>query len=68
MVCWGSSISVGHRKRLNKLIKKASSVLERPPDPVEVVGDRTMLDKLSSMMETVFHSLQDTNITEQLLQ
>lgn len=41
VVCWGSSIS-GDRKKQNKLIKKVSSVLGCPLDPVEVVSDGKM--------------------------
>uniref|UniRef100_A0AAX7TRP8 Carbohydrate deacetylase n=1 Tax=Astatotilapia calliptera TaxID=8154 RepID=A0AAX7TRP8_ASTCA len=37
VVCWGGSISAGDRKRLNRVIRRASSVLGCPLDPVEVV-------------------------------
>ena len=60
VVCWGSSVSTADRKRLNKLIRKASSVLECPLDSVEVVGERRMTAKLSSMMDNDSHPLQDT--------
>ena len=60
VVCWGSSISAVDRKRLDKLIKKASSVLGCPLDPVEVVGSRRMITKLSSMMVNESHPMQDT--------
>uniref|UniRef100_A0AAZ1XZU0 RRP15-like protein n=1 Tax=Oreochromis aureus TaxID=47969 RepID=A0AAZ1XZU0_OREAU len=36
VVCWGGNISAGDRKRLNRLIRRASSVLGCPLDPVEV--------------------------------
>jgi len=52
MVCWGSSISMADRKILDKLIKKASSVLGCPLDSVEVVGERRMMAKLSSWRMT----------------
>ena len=39
VVCWNSSITAADRKRLNKLIKRASSVLGCSLDTVEVVGD-----------------------------
>ncbi|KAI4888458.1 hypothetical protein NFI96_007525 [Prochilodus magdalenae] len=51
VVCWGSSISTADRKRLDKLLKRAGSVLGSPLDPVQVVGDRRMLSKLASMLE-----------------
>ena len=38
VVCWGSSISTADRKRLERLIKKANSVLGCPLDSVMVVG------------------------------
>ena len=60
VVCWGSSISGADRKKLDKLIRKASSVLGRPLDPAEVVGERRMMAKLSSMMENDSHPLQDS--------
>ena len=59
-VCWSSSITAADRKRLNKLIRKASSVLGCPLDPVEVVGDRRMTTKLLSIMEDASHPLQET--------
>ena len=40
------------RKILDKLIKKASSVLGCPLDSVEVVGERRMMAKLSSWRMT----------------
>ena len=60
VVCWSSSITAADRKRLNKLVKKASSVLGCPLDPVEVVGDRRMTTKLLSIMEDASHPLQET--------
>nr|XP_054594642.1 RNA-directed DNA polymerase from mobile element jockey isoform X1 [Nothobranchius furzeri] len=60
VVCWGSSISAGDRKRLNRLIRRASSVLGCPLDPVEVVSDRRMTAKLSSMLNNISHPIQVT--------
>ena len=60
VVCWGSSISTADRKRLDRLIRRASSVLGYPLDPVEVVGQRRMMVKLSSLMDNQSHPLQDT--------
>ena len=42
MVCWGSSISAADRKKLDKVIKKARSVLGCPLDTVEVMSERRM--------------------------
>ena len=60
LVCWGSGVSVADRKRLDGLIKKASSVLGCPLEPVQVVGERRMTAKLSSMLENQSHPLQGT--------
>ena len=51
VVCWSSSISTADRKRLDKLIRKASSALGCPFDSVQVVRERRMITKLSSMKE-----------------
>ena len=60
VVSWASGISVVDRKRLDKIIRKASSVLGCPLDPVEVVGERRVRAKLSSLMDSVSHPLKDT--------
>ena len=60
VVFWSSSVWAADRKRLDKLIKKASSILGSPLDPVQVVGESRMMDKLSSLLVQKFHPLQDT--------
>lgn len=55
LVCWGSSISSADKKRINKLIKKADSVLGHHLDPVHVMVDRRMLGKLASMLKLPPH-------------
>lgn len=60
VVCWSSSISTADRKKLDKIIKKASSVLGCPLDSVQEVGDRRMMAKLSSLMDNDSHPMQDT--------
>ncbi|KAI4879016.1 hypothetical protein NFI96_030874 [Prochilodus magdalenae] len=60
VVCWGSSISTADRKRLDKLLKRAGSVLGSPLDPVQGVGDRRMLAKLASMLENDSHPMHET--------
>ncbi|CAI5677697.1 unnamed protein product [Oreochromis niloticus] len=60
VVCWGGSISAGDRKRLNRLIRRASSVLGCPLDPVEVVSDRRMVAKLSSLLDNISHPMHET--------
>ncbi|KAL3993517.1 platelet-activating factor acetylhydrolase IB subunit alpha [Sarotherodon galilaeus] len=60
VVCWGGSISAGDRKRLNRMIRRASSVLGCPLDPVEVVSDRRIVAKLSSLLDNISHPMQET--------
>ncbi len=43
VVSWGAGSSERDRKRLNKLVKRASSILECPLDPIEEMGERRML-------------------------
>ena len=57
VVCWGSSIGAGDTNRLNKLIKKAGSVIGCKPDTVESVVERRTLDKLLSIMDNPEHPL-----------
>ncbi|KAI4896125.1 hypothetical protein NFI96_006640, partial [Prochilodus magdalenae] len=58
VVCWGSSISNADRKRLSRIIKKSSSVLGCPFDPVEVVGDRRMRNMLKNLSHPIDHSVK----------
>ncbi|KAK3562875.1 hypothetical protein QTP86_011117 [Hemibagrus guttatus] len=61
VVCWCSSISTADKKRLDKLIRKASSVLGMPLDTIQEVGERRMVAKLSSLLENdPSHPLYDT--------
>ncbi|TWW81235.1 hypothetical protein D4764_01G0010500 [Takifugu flavidus] len=46
IVCWSRSIR--DRKRMDRLVRRASSVLGCPLDSVEVVGNGRMMAKLSS--------------------
>ncbi len=43
VVSWGAGSSERDRKRLNKLVKRTSSILECPLDPIEEMGERRML-------------------------
>ena len=60
VVCWSSGISAADRRRIDLLIKKASSILGCPLDPVQVVGESRMMDKLSSLLVQESHPLQVT--------
>ena len=60
VVCWGCGSSERDRKRLNKLVKRAGSVLDCPLDSIEEVGERRMLAKLTSIMDNPSHPLHQT--------
>ncbi|KAI3364710.1 hypothetical protein L3Q82_011478 [Scortum barcoo] len=69
VVCWGGGCSERDKKRLNRLIKRASSVCGCPLDSIEVMGERRALAK------TVHHhgqhlppSASDCGGLKQLLQ
>ena len=57
VVCWSSSITERDRKKLDKVIKKSTSVLGCPLDSVEKVGDRRVLAKLTAMLDQESHPL-----------
>ncbi|KAJ0022335.1 hypothetical protein NQD34_009825 [Periophthalmus magnuspinnatus] len=59
VVCWNSSITERERKKLDKVIKKSSSVLGCPLDSVQEVGDRRVLANVISMLGHESHPLQD---------
>ena len=51
VVCWGAGSTDRNRKKLNKLIRTAGSVLVCSQDSVEEVGRRRTLSRLSSIMD-----------------
>ena len=59
-VCWGGSSTDRDRKRLNKLVRSLSSVLDQPLDFIEVVGERRMLAELTSIVDSSSHRLHPT--------
>ena len=60
VVCWGAGSTDRDRKRLNKLVRRASSVLGCPLPSVEEVGERRMLAKLTSIRDNTSHPLHQT--------
>jgi hypothetical protein len=60
VVCWGCGFTERDRKRLNKLVGRAGSVLGWTLEPVEVVGERRMLDTLEFIRSNSSHSLHET--------
>lgn len=59
VVCWGGRSRERDRKRLDKLFKRAISVLDCPLDSIEEMYDR-MLAKLSSVIYNTSHPLLET--------
>ncbi|KAI3374204.1 hypothetical protein L3Q82_006060 [Scortum barcoo] len=69
IVCWASSITDRDRRRMDRLVRRASSVLGCPLDSVEVVGNRRMMAKLSSLLnQHVPPSTGQSDSSGQLLQ
>ncbi|TWW61112.1 hypothetical protein D4764_05G0012020 [Takifugu flavidus] len=60
VVCWSCGSSERDRKRLNKLVRRAGSALDCSLDSIEEVGERRMLAKLTSIMDTPSHPLHET--------
>ncbi|KAI3376480.1 hypothetical protein L3Q82_016937 [Scortum barcoo] len=54
------SITDRDRRRMDRLVRRASSVLGCPLDSVEVVGNGRMMAKLSSLLNNTSHPLQDS--------
>ena len=48
--CWGGGIKAGESNRLNKLVRKASSVVGLELDSLDVVLERRMMDKFKSIL------------------
>lgn len=60
IVCWAGSIMDKDRRRMDRLVKRASSVLGCSLDSVGVEGNGRMMAKLSSMLHNASHPLQHT--------
>ncbi|KAM4544613.1 delta-sarcoglycan isoform 2-T2 [Odontesthes bonariensis] len=59
-VCWGSSIRASDSNRLDKIIRKASSVLGQKLESLETVVERRTRKKLLSSMDSTQHPLHHT--------
>ena len=60
VVCWCFSATEKDRSRLNRLVRRASSVLGTQLQTIEEVGERRILAKLESIMDNASHPLHDT--------
>lgn len=58
VVCWSGGITERDKKRLDKMIKRASSIC--PLDSVEQVGEKRMWAKLSDILNNPSHPLYET--------
>ncbi|KAK0152207.1 hypothetical protein N1851_006440 [Merluccius polli] len=53
VACWGGGIKAGETNRLNKLVRKASSVVGLELDSLEAVAERRMRDKIKTSVNFV---------------
>ncbi len=60
VTCWGSSMKAADENKINKLLKKAGSVLGTNLDSVSVVAERRMLNRLLAIMDNPSHPLHNT--------
>jgi len=60
VVCWGSRLKPADASRLNKLVRKAGSVLGVELESLVEVSDRRMLRKLLSITDNTSHPLHAT--------
>uniref|UniRef100_A0A665T724 Reverse transcriptase domain-containing protein n=1 Tax=Echeneis naucrates TaxID=173247 RepID=A0A665T724_ECHNA len=58
VVCWGGSTSTKHSNRLDKLIRRASSVVGTKLDSLVTVAERRSRNKLLAIMDNASHPLQ----------
>lgn len=60
VACWGGSIKKKDASRLNKLVKKAGSVVGKVLESLTSVAERRALSRLRSIMENPEHPLHST--------
>ncbi len=58
-VCWGGSLMGNDRKKLDKLITKASSVLGRSLDSVATIVERRSRSRVRSILDNNRHPLHN---------
>ncbi|XP_060900327.1 mucin-2-like [Labrus mixtus] len=59
VVCWWGGIKTGEASRLNKLVKKARSVVGLEQDSLEAVAERRMKDRIIAILDNSPHPLHD---------
>lgn len=60
VVCWGGQIKKGDKARLDKLVKKAGSVVGIELEPLTSVAERRVLSRLLSILDNPHHPLHST--------
>ena len=60
VVFWGSSINKSALNKINKLIRKAGSVVGVKLDSLEVVAEQRTLNKLLAILDNTSHPLHAT--------
>ncbi|KAL3047767.1 hypothetical protein OYC64_021860 [Pagothenia borchgrevinki] len=63
VVCWGSGVKTADANRLNKLIRRAGSVLGVDQESLAVVSERRMLRKLLGILDNGSHPLHATLVS-----
>ncbi|KAI4875470.1 hypothetical protein NFI96_023752 [Prochilodus magdalenae] len=64
VVCWGGSISRRDAGRLDRLVRKAGSVLGLELESLTPLAERRALSKLLNIMDNVHHPLHNTIIRQ----
>lgn len=60
VVCWGGSSKKRDTGRLDRLVRRAGSVVGTELDSLVTVAERRTLDKLLSILDNTHHPLHDT--------
>ena len=67
VVCWGGNTKKRDTNRLDKLVKRASSVIGEQMEDIVTVQERRSLDRLLSIMDNVRHPLHPTLVGQRSL-
>ena len=58
LFCWGNGVKTEDKNKINKLIRKAGSIIGAMPDPLEKILDMRMGKKLRGIMNNVNHPMK----------
>lgn len=59
VVCWWGGIKTGEANRINKLVRKARSVVGLELDTLESVAERRVKDKINTILDNPSHPLHE---------